>query len=82
MKAQEAYEIAQSNATLQLETVLKQIKRAAESGKFEYTEYKDACTDTTVQALRERGYFVEIGPILVKIHWDLDSICKSHVEKD
>lgn len=82
MRAQDAYDSSVSNSKVQLENVLKQIKRVAEAGAFEYLEYKANCSEMTVKSLRELCYYVEIGSTIITILWDFQSICKSRVEKD
>lgn len=82
MRAQEAYELSKINSAMQLENILKEIRQASEAGKFEYLEYKSVCTSDTVDALRELGYFVRVGSIVVTILWDFQSIFKSRAEKD
>lgn len=78
MRAQDAYDLSVSNSKVQLENVLKQIKRAAEEGAFRYLEYKTDCSEMTVKSLIELGYRIEQDASLVKINWDLQSICKTN----
>ena len=82
MRAHDAYDLSVSNSKVQLENVLKQIKRAAEAGAFRYLEYKTDCSEMTVKSLIELGYRIEQDASLVKINWDLESLSQARVEKD